>query len=86
MIEDSCSEVADRQLDDLEARDPKLYEDLLKVCEFVFDHPSVARNASSAVRTADGVVYRLPVPGRRPYCVFWTADGPRVEAVFPYER
>jgi hypothetical protein len=30
------------------------------------------------------VVLRLPVPGRRPYKVFWTSAGPRIEAVFPH--
>jgi hypothetical protein len=39
---------------------------------------------SAAVQTADGIVFRLAVPGRHPYKVFWSSDGPRIEAIFPY--
>lgn len=78
------SEVADRQLDELQAADPDLYNDVLTVCEFVFSQPSRAGTMSSAVRTGDGVVLRLAVPSRHPYKVFWSSDGPRIEAVFPH--
>jgi len=30
------------------------------------------------------IVFRYPVPGRFPYKVFWSIDGPTIEAVFPY--
>ena len=78
------SEIADRQLDDLQASDADLYNDILTVCEFVFDQPGRAQAMSTAVQTRDGIVFRLAVPGRFPYKVFWTSAGPRVEAVFPH--
>jgi hypothetical protein len=78
------SEVADEQLDDLERSDPDLYNDVLTMCELVFSSPGQARTMSTAIRTQDGIVMRLPVPGRHPYKVFWTSDGPRIEAVFPH--
>jgi hypothetical protein len=78
------SEVADQQLDELQAVDPDLYDAVLTVCEFVVSQPSRARSMSSAVPTEDGVVLRLAVPTRHPYKVFWTSDGPRIEAVFPH--
>lgn len=78
------STVADAQLDQLEARDPALYNDVLTVCESIFERTSWARSMSSAVATEHGVVLRLAVPGRHPYTVFWTPAGPRIEAVFPH--
>lgn len=78
------SELADRQLDALQESDPELYNDILTICEMVFDHPSRAQAMSTAVQTPSGVVLRLAVPGRSPYKVFWASSGPRVEAVFPH--
>jgi hypothetical protein len=75
------SEVADRQLDDLQASVPDLSNDILTICELVFDQPGRAQAMSTAVQTPDGIVLRLAVPGRSPYKVFWTSDGPRIEAV-----
>lgn len=78
------SEVADHQLDAVQESDPDLYNDILTICELVFDHPSQAQAMSTAVRTPGGIVLRLAVPGRLPYTVFWTSSGPRIEAVFPH--
>lgn len=78
------SEVADRQLDELESTNRDLYDDILTVCEAIFESPAHAQSLSAAVRTDHGIVFRLAVPGRHPYKVFWTASGPRIEAVFPY--
>ena len=81
---DEYSEVADRQLDELQASSPDLYNDVLTMCELIFANPARAQSMSTAVHTPDGIVLRLPVPGRFPYKVFWTSEGPRVEAVFPH--
>jgi hypothetical protein len=78
------SEIADQQLDELQASDPDLYNDILTICELVFEHPSRAQALSTAVRTPDGIVLRLAVPDRFPHKVFWTSSGPRIEAVFPH--
>jgi hypothetical protein len=78
------SEIADEQLNAIELRDPALYNDILTVCELVFTDRGRAQSMSAAVRTAQGIVFRLAVPGRHPYKVFWSSDGPRIEAVFPY--
>jgi hypothetical protein len=78
------SEVADAQLDELEESDPDLYNDVMDVCEAIFASPARAQGMSAAVQTADGIVFRLAVPGRHPYKVFWSSDGPRIEAIFPY--
>ena len=80
----SYSEVADRQLHELQASNPDLDNDVLTVCELVFNQPGRAQAMSVAVQTPDGIVLRLPVPGRVPYKVVWTSAGPRIEAVFPH--
>ena len=78
------SKVADAQLDELEAADPELYNDVLTVCDLIFRFPERAQSMSSAIRTDQGIRLRIAVPGRHPYKVFWSTDGPRVEAVFPH--
>lgn len=83
--EGGYSAIADKQLDAIEVEDPALYNDVLTVCEFVFTDPARAQSMSAAVRTEQGIVFRLAVPGRHPYKVFWSSQGPRVEAVFPYK-
>jgi hypothetical protein len=83
-IEGEYSEIADRQLDNLEERDPTLYNDALTVCEAIFLTPGRAQSMSAAIQTEHGIIFRLAVPGRHPYKVFWTSSGPRIEAVFPY--
>lgn len=81
----SYSEVADEQLDEIEVSDPSLYNDILTVCELIFTDTFHAQSMSAAVRAEHGIVFRLAVPRRHPYKVFWSSGGPRVEAVFPYE-
>jgi hypothetical protein len=83
-VEGEYSEVADQQLDELETGDPDLYGDVLVVCEAIFSDTARAQSMSAAVQTDGGIVFRLAVPGRHPYKVFWTSSGPRIEAVFPY--
>ncbi len=78
------SEVADGQLDALEASSPDLYNDVLIVCNAIFADAAGSQSMSAAIQTVDGIVFRLAVPGRHPYKVFWSSDGPRIEAVFPY--
>jgi hypothetical protein len=83
--EGSYSEVADKQLDALEqGPDPDLYNAVLDACELIFRLPERAQSMSSAITTQQGIRLRRPVAGFPPYQVFWTPDGPRVEAVFPY--
>lgn len=84
-VQGAYSEIADQQLDELERSNPALYNDVLTMCELVFTDPGRAQTMSAAVRAEQGIVFRLAVPGRHPYKVFWRSDGPRVEAVFPYE-
>lgn len=80
----SYSEVADAQLDEIEAADSQLYNDILTVCELVFTDPERAQSMSAAIRTDHGIVLRLAVPVHAPYKVFWTSEEPRIEAVFPH--
>lgn len=79
------SEVADEQLNELEATDAPLYNDILAACELIGQNPALAQSMSAAVSTGNGIVLRLPVAGRYPYKVFWRSAGPRIEAVFPYK-
>lgn len=82
---DAYSEVADRQLDDLEqGEDAALYNAVLDTCEVIFRAPGQARARSTAITTRDGIRLRLPVVGHPPYKVFWSSEGPRIEAVFPH--
>jgi hypothetical protein len=78
------AEVANEQLDELEAAEPQLYNDILTVCELIFNSPERAQSMSTAIRTDEGIRFRLAVPTRHPYKVFWSSDGPRIEAVSPY--
>lgn len=80
----SYSQVAHDQLDALQKSDPGLHDDILTVCELIFANPARAQSMSAAIRTDQGIVLRLAVPGRHPYKVFWTTETPRVEAVFPH--
>jgi hypothetical protein len=79
------SKVADEQLDEIEmSGDHELYNDLVNACEDILDNPGRARERSAAITTTEGVRFRFPVQGRAPYKIFWSSEGPRIEAVFPY--
>lgn len=79
------SEVADTQLDALASGpDADLYNAVLDACELIFIAPDLAQARSTAIATALGVRLRLAVAGHPPYKVFWTSEGPRIEAVFPH--
>ena len=85
MNDDSYSEIADAQLDELEAgTDPDLCNAVLETCQLIFRLPLVAQSRSSAITTAQGIRFRTPVDGHDPYKVFWSSEGPRIEAVFPH--
>lgn len=81
---ESYSEVADEQLDEIQAREADLYHDILTICELIFTQPGRAQSMSTAISTREGIVLRLAVPGRSPYKVFWTSAEPRIEAVFSH--
>jgi len=81
---DAYSQVADEQLDELERRDPALYDAVLTICEHIFDHPEQAQSRSRAIKTEEGIRMVLSVPGFPPHEVFWSTQSPRIEAVFPY--
>lgn len=84
-MSDAYSQVADDQLDALEAGpDADLYDAVLDAVALILEFPEQAQRRSTAITTVDGVVLRLPVAGHPPYKIFWTARGPRVEAVFPH--
>lgn len=79
------SEVADRQLDEMESTRPASVVDaVIETCEWILDHPAAAQSRSAAITTPDGIRFRLAVPGAEGVKVFWSSDGPRIEAVFPY--
>ena len=79
------SQVADEQLDSLEeGSDVDLYNAVLDACELVFRVTAQAQARSTAITTAEGIRFRLSVAGHPPYKVFWSSDGPRIEAVFPH--
>lgn len=83
--EGDYSEIADSQLDALEAGpDVDLYNAVLDACDLIFRMPGQAQSLSTAVTTREGIRMRLPVPEHARYKVFWSTDGPRIEAVFPH--
>lgn len=84
-VEGDYSEVADAQLDELEAgEDADLYNAVLDTVELIFRLPGQAQSLSTAITTPAGIRMRLPVIGHPPYKVFWSTDGPRIEAIFPH--
>ena len=79
--DDDYSQVADKQLDSLEAGpDADLYNAVLDACELIFRLPTQAQARSTAIRTPDGIRFRLPVAGHPPYKVFWSAGASRAFA------
>ncbi len=83
--EGDYSQVADEQLDKLEsADDAELYNAVLDAIELIFRAPGQAQALSTAITTRDGIRMRLPVAGHPPCKVFWSASGPRIEAIFPH--
>lgn len=66
-------------------RGSDLYDALLDVSEFVLAHSAQAQSRSSALTTAEGIRFRLAAPGHHPCKVVWSSDGPRIEAVFPFD-
>lgn len=84
-VEGGYSEIADAQLDTLErGPDAELYNSVLDTIELIFRLPGEAQSLSTAITTSEGIRMRLPVIGHPPYKVFWSTDGPRIEAVFPH--
>ena len=84
-MEPSYSAIANQQLDQvIDSGDIDHYNALVTVCEFILDNPANAQRDSSAITTSVGIRFRLAVPGRAPYKVFWAPGGPTIEAVFPY--
>jgi hypothetical protein len=84
-VEGAYSKVADAQLDALEnGPDVALYNSILDTIEFIFRLSGRARALSTAITTPEGIRMRLPVIGHPPYKVFWSTDGPRIEAIFPH--
>lgn len=83
--EGDYSAVADAQLNELErGPDIELYNAILDTIELIFRLPAQAQALSTAITTTDGIRMRLPVIGYPPYKVFWSTEGPRIEAVFPH--
>ena len=83
--EGDYSEIADAQLDALQdGPDADPYNAVLDACELIFRAPGQAHALSSAITTKDGIRLRLPVPGHPPHKVFWSTNGPRIEAIFPH--
>lgn len=81
--EGDYSAVADAQLDELErGPDIALYNAILDTIELIFRIPAQAQALSTAITTTGGVRMRLPVI--RHLQVFWSTEGPRIEAVFPH--
>ncbi len=86
-VGDPYSALANRQLDEIEATDPDLYDALIQACEFVLDHPLRATAASQSVavtKPKETILRRFAVVGRSPWKIFWDPAGPRIEAVFEY--
>ncbi|UQX13463.1 hypothetical protein [Candidatus Mycobacterium methanotrophicum] len=84
-VERDYSEVADQQLDGLEnSPDIDLYNSVLDAIELIFRLPGYAQSLSTAITTDAGIRMRLPVVGHPPYKIFWSTDGPRIEAIFPH--
>jgi hypothetical protein len=84
-VEGDYSEIADAQLDVLEAgSDVDLYNAAPDDYDLIFRLPGQAQALSTAITTTEGVRLRLPVAGYPRYKIFWSTDGPRIDAVFPH--
>lgn len=79
------SSVAIRQLDALEAgADVGLFNAVLDAIQMIFDGSEDVRSLSGAFVTDQGICMKLAVPGYPHWKVFWSTDGPSIEAVLLY--
>lgn len=84
-LELEYTEIADEQLDALEAKGPPaVFNAVLETCEAIFANPGLAQSRASAITTADGIVFRTAVAGTLDLRVFWSTNPTRIEAVFPH--
>ncbi len=63
---------------------PGLYNAVLDACELILAYSAAASARSTAITTRHSVRLRLPVASYPPYKVFWSSEGPRIDAVFPH--
>ena len=81
----NASELAQLQLAELaNGSNVDLYQAVVDACNLILTSPGRAQGMSSAIFSFKGPVLRLPVVGHPPYKVFWTTEGPWIEAVFPH--
>jgi len=79
------SAIADQQLDELLASgEAGLYAATVEACELILDRPGDVRLRSAAIQTPHGIRFRTSVSGFPDTKVFWSSEGPRIEAVFSY--
>lgn len=78
------SKIADDQFEALRVGpDADLYNAACDAAELIFTAPELAAGYSSTITTEQGLRRVLPVAGY-PHKIFWVADGPRIEAIFPW--
>ncbi len=58
-----------------------LYNAVLLNCDLIFRKPGEAQANSTAITFDEGIRFRLPVPGYPPYKIFWSPEGPTIEAI-----
>ena len=81
----NASELAQLQLAELaNGSNVDLYQAVVDACKLILTSPGRAHGMSSAIISFKGPVLRLPVVGHPSYKVFWTTEGPWIEAVFPH--
>jgi len=87
---DEYSEVAFAQIEAYrQTADDEFWSALIDALDLVFQRSGEAQSRSQGLVDQDGdVVFRLAITDHEPHQVFWrsTPHGPRVEAVFPYDR
>lgn len=80
------SDVAREQLQPLRDQGGERWQAIRDALDLIFREPARARSQSTSFVTDVGLRLALPVVGVEPLKIFWSVDGPRVEAVFPYSR
>lgn len=87
MTEPIYSDRAWAQLDKLDDdKTATLYDAVLDAIDLITDSTSEAMARSDTFRTDDGLLRRLPIVGHYSWCVFWSPDGPSIEAIAPSPR
>lgn len=84
MAADDFTRIAEEQFEQIYRGDDVDFANaIVDACDLVLNEPGEAQAVSGALITDDGrTILAYPVPGYPGVKIFWSSDGPLVEAIF----